>query len=75
MEYVKRVLRVALDTHDYLRLSEAVSDGDRGFLASVSDDTDDSVAADCIEQLCSMLERHYGVKPIVHLDEFDAPMQ
>ena len=62
-------------THDYLRESPALDEDDRAFLARVSDDMGDEVAVDCLNQLCSMLERHHGTRPVVLLDEYDAPMQ
>ena len=75
MAMMKRVLRTAVHAHDYLSVSEALNEDDRAFLARVRDDMDDETAADCLNQLCSMLERHWGAKPIVLLDEYDTPMQ
>ena len=72
---MKRVLREAVDAHGYLRESPALTDGDRAFLARVSDDMDDAVAVDCLGQLCAMLLKHHGTRPVVLLDEYDAPMQ
>ncbi len=42
---------------------------------SVKRDMDDSLAAMSINYLCSLLERCYGRKAIVLLDEYDTPMQ
>ena len=72
---LRRVIRVAVEAHGYLRGSAALTDGDRAFLARVSDDMPDTVAADAVNQLCSMLRRHHGVAPVVLLDEYDAPME
>ncbi|MBR3328779.1 MAG: AAA family ATPase [Atopobiaceae bacterium] len=72
---MKRVIRVAVEDHRYLLGSEALTEGDRDFLARVSDDMDDAVAADAVNQLCSMLRRHWGVAPVVLLDEYDSPME
>ena len=72
---MRRVLREAVEAHGYLRESPAITGGDRAFLARVSDDMDDAVAVDCLGQLCSMLLKHHGVRPVVLLDEYDAPMQ
>ena len=72
---LRRVIRVAVDAHGYLRDSGALTGGDRAFLARVSDDMPTDVAVDAINQLCSMLCRHYGIKPVVLLDEYDAPME
>jgi hypothetical protein len=51
------------------------SEGDRAFLARVSDDMPGEVAADAVNQLCSALRAHWGTKPVVLLDEYDAPME
>ena len=75
MAMMKRILRVAVRNHDYMSSSSELDDDDHAFLDRVSDDMDDATAVDCLGQLCSMLEKHWGVKPIVLLDEYDTPMQ
>ena len=75
LDGLRRVIRSAVRAHDYLRGSAALTDGDRAFLSRVSDDMPASVAADAVNQLCSMLRRHWGVAPVVLLDECDAPME
>ena len=72
---IKRVIRLAVDSHGYLRESPALSDGDRAFLARVADDMPADVATSALNQLCSMLRKHWGVAPVVLLDEYDTPMQ
>ena len=72
---IKRVIRVAVSAHDYLLESDAVAEGERAFLARVSDDIPDEVAADATNQLCSALRAHWGTRPVVLLDEYDAPME
>ena len=72
---IKRVVRLAVDSHGYLRESPALSDGDRAFLARVADDMPADVATSALNQLCSMLRKHWGVAPVALLDEYDTPMQ
>ena len=72
---MKRLLRQAVDEHGYLLESSRVPANDRAFLSSVRDDMDDVTATSCIQVLCSALRMHHGVRPIVLLDEYDAPMQ
>ena len=72
---MKRILRRTMETHRYLRESSAITDDDRIFLNSISDDMPNDVAADSLNQLCKMLLAHWGVRPVVLLDEYDAPMQ
>ena len=72
---LRQVIRVAVREHDYLRGSPALGEDDRAFLARVSDDMPADVAASAVNQLCSMLRRHHGTRPVVLLDEYDAPME
>ncbi|MDO4538612.1 MAG: AAA family ATPase [Coriobacteriales bacterium] len=72
---IKRVLRRVVREHDYLLTSPSICADDLQFLASVSDHMDDDVAADCLGQLCHMLHAHWGVCPVVLLDEYDTPLQ
>ena len=72
---VRQVIRVAVDSHRYLRDSSAMTTDDLAFLSRVSDDMDAPTATSCLGQLCRMLEAHHHVKPVVLLDEYDCPMQ
>ncbi|MDO4805989.1 MAG: AAA family ATPase [Coriobacteriales bacterium] len=72
---LRQVIRTAVRAHDYLRSSPAITEDDRAFLARVSDDMDDATAASAVNQLCSMLGRHHGTRPVVLLDEYDVPME
>lgn len=72
---MKQVIRVVVRKHDYLLESTTLNEDDRALLSRVSDDMNDVTAVTCVGQLCSMLERHWGTKPVVLLDEYDAPMQ
>ena len=75
LDGLRQVIRGAVRAHDYLRESPAVTGDDRAFLDRVSDDMPVSVAASAVNQLCSMLRAHWGVAPVVLLDEYDAPME
>ena len=72
---LRQVVAGAVEDHDYLRDSDALTDGDRAFLARVSDDMPTEVAVRAIKRLCAMLRRHWGVAPVVLLDEYDSPME
>lgn len=72
---MRQVIRVAVREHDYLLESDKINDDDRALLRGVSDNMDFVTATTCIGQLCSMLHRHWGVKPVVLLDEYDTPLQ
>ena len=42
---------------------------------AIKADMDEVTAAMSLKTLCGLLERHYGKKPIILLDEYDTPMQ
>ena len=48
---------------------------DRAYFSSVNDNMSDEMAAVAIKRLAGYLERHYGKKVIILLDEYDTPMQ
>lgn len=50
-------------------------DGDRAYFEAVNDNMSDEEAAAAIKRLCGCMERHYGKKPIILLDEYDTPIQ
>ena len=57
-------------------LQESVfADGDRAFFRTVDADMPDYVAAVAIQRLCEWLERYYGKKVLIFLDEYDTPLQ
>lgn len=53
----------------------AFTDEDRAFFKMVSAGMPDYLAAVSIKKLCEWLERHYGKKVLIFLDEYDAPLQ
>lgn len=72
--FMKRVIRSAVEAHAYLLDSPAISDNDRAFLGMVCDSMDNATAADALGQLCAMLRKHWNVKPVILLDEYDTPL-
>ena len=61
--------------HRYLIGWEGLTDEDRAFIERVNYDMDAQTCARSLNKLCSMLHRFHGTKPVVLLDEYDAPMQ
>lgn len=55
--------------------SHVFDDDDRRYFKSVNDTMDDETAVIAIKRLGGYMERHYGKKTIVLLDEYDTPMQ
>lgn len=65
----------AVQAHAYLRSWDGLSEGDRARLARVTLNMDATTCADVPNMLCDLLRRFWGVRPVVLLDEYDAPMQ
>mgnify|MGYP003309026860 CR=1 FL=1 len=60
----------------FLRESDALMDADRAYFDRVlSVDVDDSDITSSLHQLSDYLQRYYGKKVIILLDEYDTPMQ
>ncbi|MGN0076424.1 MAG: AAA family ATPase [Parafannyhessea sp.] len=72
---VTRLLRLALRKHGYLRESPALTPAERGEFAQLCDSMGESEAPTSLNALCGLLEAHWGVKPVVLLDEYDTPME
>ena len=61
--------------HYYLLDSELLTEIDRNFFKSVGVDMPEVVATVAIHKLSDYLQRYYGKKVIILLDEYDTPMQ
>lgn len=59
----------------FLRDSDALTQRDREYFDRVSERMADTDAAIALHKLCDFMQRYYGKKPIVLLDEYDTPMQ
>ena len=53
----------------------ALDDLDLEDCNAIKAEMDDVTSAVSLKTLCGILERHYGKKPIILLDEYDTPMQ
>lgn len=72
---VKKIITSAYRQHKDIMSSHRFDDVDRENFAAVKKDMDDDTACTAINELCGYLERCYGKKVIVLLDEYDTPMQ
>ena len=61
----------------YARMMEdgMFSDEEREAYYAIRKDMDDATAATSLHNLCEWLERYYGKKVLIFLDEYDTPMQ
>ncbi|MBP3569795.1 MAG: AAA family ATPase [Lachnospiraceae bacterium] len=69
------ILRQLYTKHSYVLNSGKLSEKDIQYFERVSDDMDDSDAAEALHNLSDYLYRYYGKKVIILLDEYDTPMQ
>lgn len=60
---------------DYLRTSDVLTDIDRKYWETISEDMNKTDASIAIHNLCDYLYRYYGKKVIILLDEYDTPLQ
>ena len=71
---VNTLMVSAVEAHGYLRRWDGLTDADRRRLDAVRDDMDPVTCAAVPNLLCGLLLRRWGVRPVVLLDEYDAPM-
>ncbi len=74
-EKINQMLTNLYSQHRWLLKEEILSETDRAFFHSVQSDMSDAVASSTIQRLCEWLNRFYGKKTLVLLDEYDTPLQ
>ena len=72
---VKQVICNVYNKHRDMMVSEVFHDNDREFYNTVKDTMADAVAMIAINRLGEYMEKCYGKKTIILLDEYDTPMQ
>lgn len=72
---VKQIITNIYKKYKDIMNSDVFDDDDRKHFASVGRDMDDLTASTAINTLCTYLEKYYGKKPIILLDEYDTPIQ
>ena len=60
---------------EWMIQDEMFTEGDRRFFSNVKIDMDSGIAAVSIRRLCRWMEKYYGKKVLIFLDEYDTPMQ
>ena len=61
--------------NDYLYNSGILTENEKKFFKSISLDMSDAILSVALNQMCCFLQRYYGKRVIVLLDEYDTPMQ
>ncbi|MCM1500039.1 MAG: ATP-binding protein [Clostridium sp.] len=72
---IKKNITELYNRNDFLLKSHLLNDAEREQFQSVRPTMDDAAAQDAIQDLMKYLERYYGKKVIMLLDEYDTPMQ
>ena len=61
--------------YDFLLKSDCLNEDEKEMYRMISPEMEDYMAADAIRSLTDYMQRYYGKKPIILLDEYDTPMQ
>ena len=70
-----QILQNVYMQHDFLLTEGFLKEGEEAFFRKVAPDMSDMVASYSLKSLSSYLERYYGKRPIILLDEYDTPIQ
>ncbi len=72
---VKKIIVRTYKEFSGIMKSDLFDDDDREYYSSIKKDMPDEAVATSISILCTFLEKYYGKKVIILLDEYDTPMQ
>lgn len=68
---LRRIIRRAYQSHEYLKDSEALSEWERNDFLNVINDESKDICVFGIPDLCSMLRKHHGTGVVLLIDEYD----
>jgi len=74
-EKIYQILIGLYAKHSYLLEGNLLYDTERQYFKSVNSDMSEAVATSALHNLSDYLQRYYGQKVIILLDEYDTPMQ
>lgn len=70
---IKLIIARIYNENHYLK--EYLSDAEQAMFESINPEMSDAVAANSINLLAEFMEKYYGKKVLIFLDEYDTPMQ
>ncbi len=70
-----RNIKRLYNRHDFLLESDCLNEDEKDMYKKVGPEMENYIASDSIRALADYLQRYYGKKPIILLDEYDTPMQ
>ena len=74
-EGIRTTVADACRAHGYLFDWEGLTDYDQEALRAIRPDMSAVTCSRALRLLCTLLRRYWGVRPVVLLDEYDAPME
>ncbi len=76
MEYkITKVISDLYNQNTYLLAGDTLSENEREYYKSIKPRMGTEEAADAVRSMAGFMERHFGEKVIILLDEYDTPMQ
>ncbi len=75
IQKVKKIIADVYRQHRYLADSADLTENERRKIIDIDDKVDDVTAQDSLKDLSYFLNKYYGEKVIILLDEYDTPMQ
>ena len=72
------IIQIILDLYtkyDYLRLSDKLSEKEKAYFDFIKSDMSNTIAALSLHRLALCMNRYYGKKVLILLDEYDTPLQ
>ena len=75
IQKVKKIIADVYRQHRYLADSADFTENERRKIIDIDDKVDDVTAQDSLKDLSYFLNKYYGEKVIILLDEYDTPMQ
>ena len=76
MEYkITKVISDLYNQNTYLLAGDTLSENEREYYKSIKPRMRTEEAADAVRSMAGFMERHFGEKVIILLDEYDTPMQ
>lgn len=70
---IKLIIARIYNENQYLK--EGLSDAEQAMFGSINPEMSDAMAANSINILAEFMEKYYGKKVLIFLDEYDTPMQ
>lgn len=77
MDALEESIYMLLCTHDYLLNSDKLGDNDKKSFEQMKEELyyhKGKVLGGCIQELCRLIYKHYGIRPLILLDEYDTPL-